>query len=69
MAILIRDEKYEKALEVIKQLSLEDEKENLIIYYIKKHKEWHDDDAKRLKEYHDFFDRLNSLLPNNNPTF
>lgn len=48
--------------------SLDDSKENeLIKYYIQKKQDWIDEQDKKLKEYRDFFDKLDRFLPNRNP--
>ena len=59
-------------LQEVKKLidSLDNNKENeLIKYYIQKKQDWIDEQDKKLKEYRDFFDKLNRFLPNRNPVF
>lgn len=38
----------------------------LVGEYIKKHKEWHEEDKKLIERYSNFFKTLNSFLPKSN---
>jgi hypothetical protein len=68
MAFYRPDYKLQEAKKLID--SLDDSKENeLIKYYIKKKQDWIDEQDKKLKEYRDFFDKLDRFLPNRNPVF
>ena len=50
--------------------SLNDSKETeLIKYCIQKKQDRIDEQDKKLKEYRDFFDKLDRFLPNRNPVF
>ena len=50
--------------------SLDDSKESeLIKYYIQKKEEWIEKQDKELKEYRDWFNKLDNFLPNKNPLF
>ena len=66
MALYRPDYKLQKAKKLID--SLDDSEENkLIRYYIQKKQDWIDEQDKKLKEYRDFFDKLDRFLPNRNP--
>ena len=68
MALYRPDYKLQEAKKLID--SLDDSKENeLIKYYIQKKQDWIDEQDKKLKEYRDFFDKLDRFLPNKNPVF
>ena len=68
MALYRPDYKLQEAKKLID--SLDDSKENeLIKYYIQKDKEWIEKQNELLKEYRDFFDKLDRFLPNRNPVF
>jgi hypothetical protein len=68
MALYRPDYKLQEAKKLID--SLDDSKENeLIKYYIQKKQDWIDEQDKKLKEYRDFFDKLDRFLPNRNPVF
>lgn len=61
-----QDYKLQKAKKLID--SLDDSEENeLIKYYIQKKQDWIEEQNKELKEYRDFFDKLDRFLPNRNP--
>jgi hypothetical protein len=64
MALYRPDYKLQEAKKLID--SLENE---LIKYYIQKKQDWIDEQDKKLKEYRDFFDKLDRFLPNRNPVF
>lgn len=68
MAIYRPDYKLEKATKLVKTLTNENERDELIKYYIEKHKEWHDKDKERLKEYQEVFDKMSKFLPSGRPT-
>jgi len=68
MALYRPDYKLQEAKKLIE--SLDDSKDNeLIKYYIQKKQDWIDEQDKMLKEYRDFFDKLDRFLPNRNPVF
>lgn len=68
MALYRPDYKLQEAKKLID--SLDDSKDNeLIKYYIQKKQDWIDEQDKKLKEYRDFFDKLDRFLPNRNPVF
>tara|TARA_R100001086_G_C11837889_1_gene258331 strand:+ start:239 stop:448 length:210 start_codon:yes stop_codon:yes gene_type:complete len=68
MALYIPDYKLQEAKKLID--SLDDSKENeLIKYYIQKKEDWIKEQDERLKEYIDFFDKIDRFLPNRNPVF
>jgi hypothetical protein len=68
MALYRPDYKLQEAKNLID--SLDDSKENeLIKYYIQKKQDWIDEQDKKLKEYRDFFDKLDRFLPNRNSVF
>jgi hypothetical protein len=68
MALYRPDYKLQEAKKLID--SLDDSKENeLIKYYIQKKQDWIDEQDKKLKEYRDFFDKLDRFLPNIDPVF
>lgn len=68
MAHYIPDYKLEKATKLVDSLTDENERDELIKYYIKKHKEYHDKDKRRLKEYQEVFDKMGKFLPNGRQT-
>lgn len=66
MAFYTPDYKLQEAKKLIE--SLDDSKENeLIKYYIQNKQDQIDEQRKKLKEYRDFFDKLDRFLPNRNP--
>lgn len=68
MAIYRPDYKLQEAKKLID--SLDDSKENeLIKYYIQKDKEWIEKQNKQLKEYRDWFYKLDRFLPNKNQVY
>ena len=67
MALCIPDHKYEKAKKLIAKLD-KSEENILIKYYIKKKEEHIDDLREQLKEYRDFFNKMDKFLPNRGPT-
>jgi len=68
MAIYIPDYKLQEAKKLID--SLDDSKENgLIKYYIQKDKEWIEKQNEQLKEYRDWFEKLDRFLPNRNQVY
>lgn len=68
MALYIPDYKLQEAKNLID--SLDDSKENeLIKYYIQKDKELIEKQNEQLKEYRDWFNKLDRFLPNRNPVF
>ena len=68
MAEYIRDYKLEKATKLVESLTNDNEKDELIKYYIQKHKEWSVKDRRRILEYQEVFNMINKFLPNNGPT-
>jgi len=63
MAFYRPDYKLQEAKKLID--SLDDSEENeLIKYYIQKKQDWINEQDKKLKEYRDFFDKLDRFLPN-----
>jgi len=68
MAFYKPDYKLQKAKKLIDSLDNSEENE-LIKYYIQKKEEWIEEQNDRLKEYRDFFDKLDRFLPNRNPVF
>jgi FAD/FMN-containing dehydrogenase len=68
MALYRPDYKLQEAKKLID--SLDGSKENeLIKYYIKKDKERIEKQSEQLKEYRDWFDKLNRFLPNKNQVY
>lgn len=68
MALYRPDYKLQEAKKLID--SLDDSKENeLIKYYIQKDKEWIEKQSEQLKEYRDWFDKLDRFLPNKNQVY
>ena len=68
MALYRPDYKLQEAKKLID--SLDDSKENeLIKYYIQKDKEWIEKQSEQLKEYRDWFDKLDRFLPNKNKVY
>jgi len=68
MAIYRPDYKLKKAKKLID--NLDDSKENeLIKYYIKKDKELIEKQNEQLKEYRDWFNKLDRFLPNNKQVY
>ena len=68
MALYRPDYKLQEAKKLID--SLDDSKENeLIKYYIQKDKEWIEKQNEQLKEYRDWFEKLDRFLPNKNQVY
>ena len=68
MTLYSPDYKLEKATKLVESLTNENEKDELIKYYIKKHKEFHDKDKEMVKEYQEVFDKMSKFLPSGRPT-
>jgi hypothetical protein len=68
MALYRPDYKLQEAKKLID--NLDDSKENeLIKYYIQKDKEWIEKQNEQLKEYRDWFEKLDRFLPNKNQVY
>jgi len=68
MAIYTPDYKLQEAKKLID--TLDDSKESeLIKYYIQKDKEWIEKQSEQLKEYRDWFEKLERFLPNKNQVY
>lgn len=62
MALYTPDYEYLEAKKVVDELG-DSRKDNAIKYYIQKHQESHDEDKKKLKEFHKFFEQMSLFLP------
>jgi len=68
MALYRPDYRLQEAKKLIDNLN--DSKENgLIKYYIQKDKEWIEKQNEQLKEYRDWFEKLERFLPNKNQVY
>jgi len=67
MAIYTPDHDYIEGQKIIESLDPLNDRERLIIYFVKKQQQFINEQNKRLGEYQDVFNAIDKFLPNHNP--